>query len=60
MQSKKLLNSILTGAFSAFVLTGCGATKTADTFRHSRPCKLNLHSKDKRSNAEKRGSKTQL
>lgn len=27
MQSKKLLYSILTGAFTAFVLTGCGATK---------------------------------
>lgn len=27
MQSKQLLHSILTGAFTAFVLTGCGATK---------------------------------
>ena len=27
MQSKKLIDSILTGAFTAFVLTGCGATK---------------------------------
>lgn len=27
MQSKKLIYSILTGAFTAFVLTGCGATK---------------------------------
>jgi len=26
MQSKQLLHSILTGAFTAFVLTGCGAT----------------------------------
>lgn len=27
MQSKKLIYSILTGVFTAFVLTGCGATK---------------------------------
>lgn len=27
MQSKQLLHSILTGAFTVFVLTGCGATK---------------------------------
>lgn len=27
MQSKQLLHSILTGAFTAVVLTGCGATK---------------------------------
>ena len=27
MTIKKLLYSILTGAFTAFVLTGCGATK---------------------------------
>lgn len=27
MQSKQIPHSILTGAFTAFVLTGCGATK---------------------------------